>query len=255
MIYSYARVSTTMQADNGFGLSTQSENIAAYAAANNLTIADSFIDAGVSGTQADRPALSELLAMLGKGDKIIVANTSRLWRSDTVKVLIRHELQKAGADIIAVEQPGYSIYCNDPNDFLFNGILELLDQYDRMQITRKLAAGRRTRAKSGQKACGAAPYGYKWDNKKIVIDYNNHLVVREIFAEYAKVESFQKVADYCEMKGYRTATGGLFSRQAISNILHNDFYIGIVTHAGRKSQGEHEAIIDRELWEAVQESL
>jgi len=52
-------------------------------------------------------------------------NISRLWRSD---------IEKDRVNIISIEQPTYSIYNKDPNDFLVNSMMELLDQYERMSI-------------------------------------------------------------------------------------------------------------------------
>ncbi|TDX89751.1 UNVERIFIED_CONTAM: hypothetical protein BJ099_1369 [Lysinibacillus xylanilyticus] len=49
--------------------------------------------------------------------QVIVLNTSRLWRSDMAKVLIQRELKKYNADVKAIEQPNYSIYTHEPNDF------------------------------------------------------------------------------------------------------------------------------------------
>ena len=47
----------------------------------------------------------------------------------------------------------------------------LLDQYERLSINLKLAKGRKTKARSGQKACGVAPLGYRWTtNAEIEID-------------------------------------------------------------------------------------
>ncbi len=60
---------------------------------------------------------------------MIVLNTSRLWRNDTVKVLIQRELKKVKADIVSIELLTYSIYNKDLNDFLIKGMMELLDQY------------------------------------------------------------------------------------------------------------------------------
>lgn len=40
--------------------------------------------------------------------------------------------------------------------------MELLDQYDRLSINKKLANGRRQKARSGVKASDNAPIGYKW---------------------------------------------------------------------------------------------
>lgn len=253
-IYAYYRVSTQTQAERN-GTEMQMAEIEKYCSLNKIEITATFKDEGISGTRADREGLNDLLAALEKGDKIIVQNTSRLWRNDSVKVMIHHELKKIGCDIISIEQPTYSIYSTDPNDFLFNGMMELLDQYERMSISMKLAKGRKARAKTGNKPCGTAPYGYKWQGNDVVIDYNNNLVVQDIFSQYIALRSLGKLKDYCDSKGYKTATGKDFSKQALKNIITNDFYIGIVTYAGKKVQGEHPAIVEKDIFAAANEIL
>jgi len=42
-----------------------------------------------------------LLSVVAKGDRVIVLNTSRLWRDDFVKAMVQHTLKKVGADIIS----------------------------------------------------------------------------------------------------------------------------------------------------------
>lgn len=241
-LYAYYRVSTQTQAEQN-GIEMQIAEVEKYAEENNIELVGSFKDEGVSGTRVDREGLNDLLSTLERGDKIIVQNTSRLWRNDSVKVMVHHEMKKIGADIISVEQPTYSIYCKDANDFLFNGMMELLDQYERMTISMKLAKGRKVRAKNGYKPCGTAPYGYKWQGNGIVIDYNNNLIVEDIFKKYIELKSLGKLKEYCDSKKYMTATGKNFSKQSLKNIIENDFYAGVVTYAGKKVQGEHEAII------------
>lgn len=253
-IYAYYRVSTQSQMEQN-GLQMQIAEIEKYCKANNIEICGEFNDEGISGTRADREGLGELLAALEKGDKVIVQNTSRIWRNDSVKVMVHHELKKVGADIISIEQPTYSIYSKDPNDFLFNGMMELLDQYERMTISMKLAKGRKARAKTGNKPCGTAPYGYKWEGNEIVIDYNNNLVVQDIFSKYIELKSLGKLKDYCNSKGYKTSTGKDFSKQALKNIIENDFYIGVVTYAGKKVTGEHEPIVIKKMFEDANEIL
>lgn len=65
------------------------------------------------------------------------------------KALIQRELKRNRVDVRAIEQQTYSIYNNDPNDFLVNGMLELLDQYQRLEIALKLSRGRRKKAEQG----------------------------------------------------------------------------------------------------------
>lgn len=242
-IYAYYRVSTQTQVENN-GIDMQIAEVEKYCAENNIQFDGVFSDEGISGTIADREGLNDLLATLENGDKVIVQNTSRLWRNDSVKVMVHHEMRKCGAEIISIEQPTYSIYSTDPNDFLFNGMMELLDQYERMTINMKLAKGRKARAKKGFKPCGTAPLGYKWDNKSIVIDYNNNLIVEDIFRKYIELKSLEKLRSYCIGQGYKTASGKDFSKQALKNIIENDFYVGIVTYDDKKINGNHTQIID-----------
>lgn len=68
----------------------------------------------------DRVGLQEMLAHLMsiQIDYVLVLNTSRLWRSNIVKVLIQQELKRYGYGIKSIEQPMYSIHKQDPNDWL-----------------------------------------------------------------------------------------------------------------------------------------
>lgn len=75
--------------------------------------------------------------------------------------MIQRELKKHEVDVKAIEQSSYSIYIHEPNDFLVNGMLELLDQYQRLEIALKLSRGRKKKAERGGYAGGGVLFGYK----------------------------------------------------------------------------------------------
>lgn len=255
-VFIYTRVSTLTQVDRGYGLETQKQEILKYCNDNNYEVVGSFKDEGISGTTTNREGLTDLLSSFNGIDKVVVLNTSRLWRNDTVKVLVQRELKKVKADIVSIEQPTYSIYNKDPNDFLMNGMMELLDQYERMSISLKLAKGRRTKAKGGTKATGTAPLGYKWNDKaEIIIDDDNKELIEIIFNKYLELQGLGKVKRYLDSKGYKTNRGNNFSTQAIKNILENSFYKGTVTHGDIEVEGNHKAIINNIVFGRVQAAL
>lgn len=45
--------------------------------------------------------------------------------------------------------------------------------------------------------------------------------------------------------------GGKWNRQSISNILRNPIYIGFIEWDGIVRKGQHNAILDRESYEAI----
>lgn len=99
------------------------------------------------------------------------------------KVLIQHELKSHKVDVIAIEQPSYSIYSHNPNDFLVNGMLELLNQYQLLEITMKLMRGRKKKAEQGGYAGVGVVFGYtaRKGNKVIVLDPKQAIIVRGLF--------------------------------------------------------------------------
>lgn len=253
-VYGYIRVSTETQADKGYGLETQKNSIIEYCSKNNLNLIKIFADEGISGAMknsddiSNRSGLVDLLNTLNGTNTIVVMNTSRLWRDDVAKVYIAREVRKLKGEIISIEQPMYSLYSKDPSEFLMNSIMEILDQYDRLSINMKLAKGRTTKAKNGDKPAGRLPYGYEYsrDGKSVDIIEEEADIVRMIFELYSSGEySLQGIANYLN----KDSTGNRnWNKGTIDSMLKNDFYIGIVTHNKEKIKGNHTAIIDMDIW-------
>ena len=250
--YAYYRVSTESQVEKN-GIQMQIDVVTRYAAEHGIEIAGVYKDEGISGTKEDREGLYELLATMEDGDRVIVQNTSRLWREDNVKVFVHRALKKIHGDVLSVENERYTIYKKDPQDKFFNAIMEALDELDRDMIAMKLAKGRKAKARRGGKSCGIAPYGYRWDGRDIVPDESTAYRVKAMFTEYVNsYGSYTAVARLCKNNGWKTSRGNDFSINSVHNILKNDFYVGVVTWNGAKSEGTHERLIDESLFNEAQ---
>ncbi|ACO29478.1 recombinase family protein [Bacillus cereus] len=256
-VVGYVRVSTEGQVREGYSLTYQVEEIERYCIENKLQLLHIYEDKGISGAKVDedgltveREGLQELLSDMAyhQVSKVIVLNTSRLWRSDMAKVLIQRELKKHKVDVKAIEQPNYSIYTHDPNDFLVNGMLELLDQYQRLEIALKLSRGRKKKAEQGGYAGGSVMFGYrvKKGQKVLEVDVEKAVVVRRLFElrHFFKHWSLTQLAERLNRDGYRTEKGKLFTKVQVKRMLDREnFYRGVYTYGQIQTNGKHPAII------------
>jgi site-specific DNA recombinase len=230
-VVGYIRVSTQGQAKDGYSLKYQEDEIKAYCVENNLNLINIFRDEGISGAklneealEIDRVGLQEMLAHLSsvKINYVIVLNTRRLWRSDIVKVLIQREIKKYGSDIKSIEQPSYSIHKKEPNDFLVNSLMELLDQYQRLEIALKLTKGRNKKAKEGGYAGGRTTFGYQKQKgeKELIILNGQAEAVKRLFElkHLHKKWSLSRLADALNDEGYKTTQGKLFTKVQVKRI-------------------------------------
>ncbi|UFJ40492.1 recombinase family protein [Brevibacillus humidisoli] len=256
-VIGYVRVSTSGQAKDGYSLAYQQDEIRSFCQEQGWNLMNIFSDEGISGAKVDEEALEvdrigfqSMLAALSIQtiDAVVVLNTSHLWRSDIVKVLVHREFKKYGVDVRSIEQPTYSIYKKDPNDFLINGLMELLDQYQRLEVALKLGRGRHKKAEQGGYAGGRATFGYraKKGQKYIQVDEKQAQTVRRLFQlkEEHPLWSLTQIAEAMNEEGFTTQQGRLFTKVQIKRILdRRNFYSGIYRYGNIQANGLHEAIL------------
>ena len=112
---------------------------------------------------------------------------------------------------------------------------------------------------------GMAPLGYETKDRKIVVVEEEAERVRTIFRNYLTLGSLNGLmADLSQKKMFtkmrslktgRTIGGIPFTRGPLAHLLRNRFYIGEVVFKGEVLPGEQPAILDRELFDAVQARL
>jgi DNA invertase Pin-like site-specific DNA recombinase len=115
--------------------------------------------------------------------------------------------------------------------------------------------GMRDRALRGE-VLGRAPYGYRVVERHLRIEPNEAKVVREIFRRYLdEGEGVRVIARRLNEEGVRTRRGGAWSMVSVRGVLRNPLYIGTYRRLGVVVATEHESLVTRGRFYAVQERL
>jgi site-specific DNA recombinase len=265
----YTRVSTEHGLDQEFNsLDAQFDAASAYiksqAHAGWILIKSRYDDGGYSGGSTDRPDLQRLLDDIRarKIDVIVVYKVDRLTRSlaDFAKLVELFDAQ--GVSFVSVTQ---QFNTTTSMGRLTLNVLLSFAQFEREvtseRIRDKIAASKR----KGLWVGGPLPLGYAMKDGKIAVVEDEAERVRLIYRRYLELGGVNALVRDLRERNIRTkarllATGAsrggvLFGRGSLFYLLRNRFYIGEVKYKDEILPGEQPAIMDRALFDAVQQKL
>jgi site-specific DNA recombinase len=221
-------------------------------------------DGGISGGSMERPALQQLFGhvRLGLIEVLVVYKVDRLTRSLTDFAKMVELFDEHHVSFVAVTQ---QFNTSTSMGRLTLNVLLSFAQFEREvageRIRDKIAASRRKGIWMG----GVVPLGYEARERRLVINPAEAEVVRQIFRRYLELGCVRLLKEELDRGGVvsksRTSANGKgqkgysFSRGALYVVLSNPLYIGEVRHRGVRHPGQHQPIIDRELWDKVQQQL
>jgi len=266
----YTRKSTDERLDMAFNsLDAQYEACAAYVKSQQgrgWTLIDKrYDDGGYSGGNLRRPALSELLKDIESGmvDIVVVYKIDRLSRSLTDFGDISRTFENHGVSFVSVTQ---QIDTSSASGRMMQNILMSFAQFEREisadRVRDKLYQSRKLGLWTG----GPTPYGYRIEDKKLVVDAEAAEIVRKVFRRYIATASCLQVARELNDAGVkRPEVAGkagdgvpvLWNSSHIWTILRNRVYTGklVVKRTGESFDGVHERLVDDDLFEKAQRLL
>ncbi len=254
---------------------------------HRLSVYDTYIDDGWSGTNFDRPEFQRMIGDIesGKVNMVITKDLSRLGRDYimTGHYMERYFPEKRVRYISLLDgiDTGVESSANDITPF--RAIMN--DMYAK-DISRKIRSVKQDKQRKGQFIGGKPVYGYKMhptEKNKIVVDEGAAPVVRRMFAMALEGMSCRRIAATLNEEGVPTPaayagwnTGrkgpyaGLWSSERISEMLRNETYIGNmvqgrsvkISYKSKKCvkqdkenwvvvEGTHEPLVSRETFQAV----
>ena len=258
-----------------------------YVRKHELSVYDTYIDDGFSGTDFDRPAFSKMIEAIEskRVNMVITKDLSRLGRDYimTGYYMERFFPEKKVRFISLLDgiDTGVESTANDITPF--RAIMN--DMYAK-DISKKIKSVKRDKQRKGEFIGGKALYGYKMhptEKNKIVIDEEAAKVVRCIFRLARSGMSCRQIAMRLNEEGILTPAkyaglavsdksiySGKWSSERISDMLQNETYIGNMVQGRRvkvnyKSkkciknarenwivvENTHEAIIDKDTFQKV----
>jgi len=265
----YTRKSTEDGLDQDFNsLDAQREACEAYIASQAgegwRLIKTGYDDGAYSGGTMERPALRRLLADIdaAKVDTVVVYKVDRLTRSLADFARIVELFDANDVSFVSITQQFNTT--TSIGRLTLNMLLSFA-QFEREvtgeRIRDKIAASKR----KGMWMGGVVPLGYEVIDRKLIINETEAETVRTLFRLYRQHANVRLVKEEADRGGLRTKLrrpnngvrqgGEPFTRGHIYKLLANPIYVGEIVHKGACHAGEHDAIIDRMTWDAVQGQL
>ena len=274
-VAAYCRVSSS-SADQ---LNSYARQISVYRALiesrSEWTLVDIFADEGITGTSVEKR--TEFLRMikmceLRMIDLIVTKSVSRFARNVKEALEYVRKLKLLGVGVM-FEKEG--INTQSMADEMLLNTFAALAQEESMAISQNLKLANKKRMADGDYVNASVPFGYQRIDKKLVPYEPEAEVVRMMYDWYLEGKSTKTIAKELNCRGIPTK-GGTHNWQPnrVARILRNeknvgdslfqksyttDFPFKRVKNRGEEdkyySLDTHEAIVSREVFEAVQELL
>ena len=247
----YARYSSHGQTEQS--IEGQLHDNHAWARQQGVTVVGEYIDRALTGTKDQRPDFQRMIEDAAKKqfEMVIVWKLDRFARNRYDSAIYKAKLKKYGVKVVSVKEN----ITDSPEGTILEGLLESMAEYYSANLSQNVRRGLRESIAKGNYCGGSIPYGYKLQDKKLVVDEKSAVGVRYMFEQYAQGVPKKEIIVELNRRGYRTRYGKALTNGSMGHVLSNTCYIGQYKYKGEVVPGLAERIIDDELFERVQVRL
>lgn len=224
-----------------------------FAERNGYTVIHNYIDRAVSGKTDKREQFQQMLKDSANKDFefVIVYKLDRFARNRYDSAINKATLKKNGVKVLsACEQ-----ITDTPEGIILEAMIEGMAEFYSAELSQKVKRGMRESCIKGN-AAGIQPIlGYCIVDKKYQIVESEAAIVRKVFSDYVGGTTIKEIVEWLRVSGIRTHRGNVFSFGRVSDMLHNQKYIGKCAYGGEIYENMIEPIIDEATFYRAQEKL
>lgn len=249
----YARYSSDNQREES--IEGQLRDCREYAERNNMTIVGNYIDRALSARTADRPDFQRMIRDSEKHlfNVVLVWKLDRFSRDRYDSAHYKHILKKNGVRVVSAKEA----IADGPEGIILESMLEGMAEYYSAELAVKVRRGQRENAMKCRNNGGTLTYGYavNKENGCLVINPQTAPVAREIFSRYDQGDLIKDIVKDLNTRGLRNNFNRPFQASVMTLLLKNRKYIGDYCYGDTIVPGGVPAIIDKNLFERVQERM
>ncbi len=191
------------------------------------TFVPGYIDEGISGISTKkRENFNRMIADAGEGkfDLIITKEISRFARNTLDSIQFTRQLLSCG---VGVYFQNDNINTFDEDSELRLSIMSSIAQDELRKLSSRIKFGHQQAIKSNVVLGNSRIFGYRKDNKRLVIDEAEAPMIRELFELYATDQySMKQIETIFWDRGYRNHNGNKIAHTTMSGIISNPKYKG-----------------------------
>ena len=235
-----------------------------FAESKGLNVINIYPEKARTGTNDHRPAFQKMIkdAETGAFQYIIVYMMDRFARNRRDSIMYKEMLkEKFGIKVLSALEP----ISDDEGGEFYEMFLEWNAEKYSKRLSKRVRDGLDTSVANGTYCGGYLIYGYKIDLepvsgksgkfiKRVSINEEEAKILRYVFEQYDKGVTKKEIADELNRQGYRMK-GKPFTGKTFDKYIVNEKYTGEFHFGNRLCTNMYPQIIDKALFQRVQERL